>query len=76
MKTPKLVVSIEPSQNGFKTVSVYDNREKAYWSKERIYERGIVNFLDLADVKETLNWCLNGDEKKYSFKRGIARIYD
>ena len=46
---------------------------------------GLVSFNDLDDMKESLNWCLNGDSKKYEFRWifngktksiGEARIYD
>lgn len=65
----KLIVTIESDKNKgiIKTVSVYDNRTQSYWEPEQIKERGICNFLNLADVKESLNWNLNGDEAKYQF---------
>lgn len=63
----KLVVTVrsEKSDSGIQTVSVFDNRTQRYWSKEEIHERGIERFLDVQDMKETLNWNLSGDEKKY-----------
>lgn len=52
-----------------KTISVFDIREQKYWTKEQITKRGIENFLSLPDMKETLNWNLNGDSSLYYFKR-------
>lgn len=76
----KLVVTVESCKNEpivndnphitIRTVSVFDNRTNEYWTKERIKERGIEHFLDVADMKETLNWNLNGDSNKYQFKWG------
>ena len=83
---PKLVVEIESDRKTgrIKTVSVFDNRTQKYWSVDQIQERGIVWFLNLTDMKETLNWNLNGDRAKYQFKwgqsckkrsSGVAYIY-
>lgn len=83
---PKLVVEIESDKKTgrIKTVSVFDNRTQKFWSEDQIQERGIVWFLDLADMKETLNWNTNGDSSKYQFKwgqscrersSGVAYIY-
>ena len=68
----KLIVSVESNKLTHKimTVSVFDNRTQQYWSNEQIQERGIVWFLSLDDMKETLNWNVNGDSKKYWFKWG------
>jgi hypothetical protein len=52
-----------------KTISVFDIRKQKYWTKEQIAKRGIENFLSLLDMKETLNWNLNGDSSLYYFKR-------
>lgn len=37
------------------TENVFDNREQKFWSDERIQERGIRKFLNMDDMKETLN---------------------
>lgn len=68
----KLVVTVEAHRgNGeIRTISVFDNRTNEYWPEERIQERGISWFLSLGDMKETLNWNLNGDDSKYQFKWG------
>lgn len=70
----KLVVTVRGnkhfSPHSIETVSVFDNRTQKYWTAERIHERGIERFLDVADMKETLNWNLNGDASKYQFKWG------
>ena len=68
-----------------KTDSIFDNRTQAEWTKERIHEREIEHFLNVQDLKETLNWNLNGDDRKYQFTwgqsgagktDGIAYIFD
>lgn len=68
----KLVVEVESEKGSDRitTVSVFDNRENDYWSEDRIEEKGIEWFLNMADMKETLNWNLNGDSSKYQFKWG------
>ena len=67
------------------TENVFDNREQKYWTDERIQERGIRKFLNMEDMKETLNWNLNGNSSKYQFKwgqgtkdctEGVAYIFD
>lgn len=67
------------------TLSVYDNRTKKEWNQNHIHERGIEWLLNMDDMKETLNWNLNGDSSKYQFKwaqtangysEGYAYIYD
>lgn len=72
LSNAKLIVTVESNKvtREIKTISVYDNRTKEYWSNERIQERGITDFLDLADLKETLNWNTNGDSEKYQFGWG------
>lgn len=72
LKKAKLVVKVVSNKQTRKieTVSVFDNRTGEYWSKEKIKERGIVWFLHLEDLKETLNWNLNGDSSKFQFKWG------
>lgn len=68
----KLVVKVvgNKTTKEIETISVFDNRTGEYWSKERIEERGITKFLHLDDLKETLNWNLNGDSSKFQFKWG------
>lgn len=51
------------------TVSAFDNRKQEELTKDYIEERGIRKFLNLEDLKETLNWNLNGDSEKYQFTR-------
>lgn len=83
----KLVVTLHSKRgsNSLQTVSVFDNRQNKEWSEEQIKERGIENFRDLDDTKETLNWCVNGDSAKYQFvwahngsttSTGYAYIFD
>lgn len=66
----KLIVEVEGNRitKEIKTISVFDNRTNEYWESERIKERGIEWFLNMEDMKETLNWNLNGDSDKYQFK--------
>lgn len=68
----KLIVKIISNKitNEIVTESVYDNRTQTFWDEERIKERGIQHFLNMNDVKETLNWNLNGNDSKYKFKWG------
>lgn len=63
----------------------FDNRTGKWWSKEEMVNRGLTWFLDLQNLKESLNWNLNGDDQKYQFvpemtsKKalyGTAYIYD
>lgn len=87
LNSAKLVVKVESDRttNRIFTVSVFDNRTESYWTKEQIHERGIEWFLSKEDMKETLNWNLNGDSDKYQFKwgqsgskhsEGIVYIFD
>lgn len=84
----KLIIYV--SQNldyKIKTEKVFNNRATNYWNEEQIFERGIESFLDESDMKETLNWNLNGNSEKYIFewiynndyldhREGIAFIFD
>lgn len=87
IKNAKLVVRVESDKNAniINTVSIFDNRNQEYLKDEYIQERNVKDFLDLDDLKETLNWNLNGDSSKYQFKwgqsgkntsDGIAYIFD
>lgn len=71
----KLIIEIESHRHTDEifpiiTKSVFDNRTGEYWNRERIAERGIEKFGDLADLKESANWNLNGDSAKYRFMWG------
>jgi hypothetical protein len=68
----KLIVNVssDKSTKRIKTVTVYDNRTNEYWNEEQINERGVQEFLNTDDMKETLNWNLNGDSSKYQFQWG------
>lgn len=83
----KLIVTVESNKHDgvIRTVSVFDNRTGAYLPETYISERGISWFMDMNDMKETLNWNLNGDSSKYQFRwgqtakgvsEGIAYIFD
>lgn len=83
----KLIVNIESNKytKEIKTKSVFDNRTQKHWTEEQLQERGIVKFLNLNDLKETLNWNLNGDSSRYQFKwgqsgknisEGVAYVFD
>lgn len=72
LRKAKLIIKIISNRitHEIVTESVYDNRTQTFWSEEKIQERGIQHFLNMDDVKETLNWNLNGDDSKYQFKWG------
>ena len=75
LNNAKLVVRVEGNKHSKKIITrdVFDNRTQTYWSDERIKERGITHFLNMEDMRETLNWNLNGDSSKYQFKWGQSR---
>lgn len=65
---PKLIVTIVKSSNekSFVVEDVYDNRTCEEWTIEKIKEKGLFEiFSDKDDLKESLNWYLNGDSNKY-----------
>lgn len=83
----KLVVMVESDKTTgeIRTTSIFDNRTQQYWNAEQIKSRGCEWFLNLTDLKETLNWNLNGDSSKYQFawgqtsknkSEGAAYIFD
>jgi len=87
LQKAKLIIRVESSKitRKISTVSIFDNRTQKYWSEEQIKERGCEWFLNLNDLKETLNWNLNGDSSKYQFawgqsskikSEGAAYIFD
>lgn len=87
LNNAKLIVRVEGNKftKAIKTLSVFDNRTQKFWTNEDIKERGIKNFLNMEDMKETLNWNLNGDSSKYQFKwgqsgkersEGLAYVFD
>ena len=63
-------IAIENPHITIRTISVFDTRINEFWSEERIKERGIEGFMDLDDLKETLNWNLNGDSSQFQFVWG------
>ena len=50
------------------TAMVKDNKRNGQLDDSEIEDRGIWAFGSLKDLKETLNWNLNGDEDKYLFR--------
>lgn len=72
LRNAKFIVRVESDKNTkqIKTVSVLNNRTNEYKDEKFIQDRGISWFLNLDDLKETLNWNLNGDSSKYVFKWG------
>ena len=87
----KLIVTVESNKHAegpikIKTLSVFDNRTQKSWTDAQIAERGLNSgFLNVADMKMSLNWNLNGDESKYQVKwgqsargvsRGVAYIFN
>jgi hypothetical protein len=68
---PKLVVTVvtEDEDNGLIVDSVYDNRICDEWTYSKLKEKGLNNtFTDKEDLKECLNWYLDGDSSKYKIK--------
>lgn len=74
----KLIVTIRSIKDDYqiKTISVFDNRKNINWTEQEVKERNIEFFLNLQDLKETLNWNLNGDSSKYQFQWGQSGKYD
>lgn len=83
----KLIVTVKTKGRGDKihTVAVHDNRTGKDWTPEQIEGRGICDFLDLNDLKESLDWNVNGDPGKYCFNwlfagrtgsTGAALVFD
>ena len=72
LKNAKLVIRVcsDKKTKRITTVSIFDNRTNEFWSKDRIRSRGVEMFLNMDDLKETLNWNLNGDDSKFQFKWG------
>ena len=71
-----VIVKSNKGENTIETVSIYNNRENRNLTEEEMTERNVKSFLDLQDLKETLNWNLNGDSSKYQFKWGQSGKYD
>jgi hypothetical protein len=87
LSNAKLIALVESKkgQNSLKTISIFDTRVNRYLDEYQIEERNIKSFIDVQDLKETLNWNLNGDASKYQFKwgqtskyssQGVAYIFD
>lgn len=76
-KNAKFLVEIfSPKSSKFcETRSVLDLRTNIHWTPEQILERGVKSFNDLQDLRETLNWNLNGDSAKYQFQWGQSGKY-
>jgi hypothetical protein len=74
----KLIVTVKSNkgENKLETISIYDNRSNEYLTEEKILERNVKNFFNLEDLKETLNWNLNGDSSKFQFSWGQSGKYD
>lgn len=83
----KFIINVESDKKTktIKTISVFDNRTEKHLDYSFIKDRGIEWFLNIDDLKETLNWNLNGDSSKYKFKwgqsckstsQGFAYIFD
>lgn len=72
LNNAKFIITVEGNKHTkeIKTISIFDNRTKEELEHEYLKERGIERFLDINDMKETLNWNLNGDSSKFQFKWG------
>lgn len=58
------------ASSGVNVYAVCDLRSNEWWSFEKMNERGLLySFLNEDDLKESLNWYLNGDSKKYKVKK-------
>ena len=68
----KYVITLQSNKrtHALTTQSVTDQRSDEGWTQEQIQQRGIVNFANLNDMAETLNWNLNGDASKFVYKFG------
>ncbi|MDM0612462.1 hypothetical protein QTH09_15715 [Clostridium perfringens] len=87
LSNAKLIIKVLGNKDTkkIKTISVYDNRIQEFLNEKYIKERNIEWFLNLNDLKETLNWNLNGVEAKFQFKwgerdnnyvEGVAYVFD
>ncbi len=87
LNNAKFIVKVEGNKKTKKirTIEVFDNRTQRFWTDEQISERGIEEFLNVEDLKETLNWNQNGDSSRYQFKwgqsakevsEGLAYVFD
>ena len=65
-----ITLQINKHTHALTTQSVTDQRICESWTQEQIQQRGIVNFADLKDMAETLNWNLNGDVSKFVYRFG------
>lgn len=74
LSNAKIVVTVEGDRRTkvIWTISAFDNRTQTELPQEYIEERGIQRFSDMDDMKETLNWNLNGDKKNFQFKWGMS----
>lgn len=86
-KYAKLIVTVESEHNSetIVTIKVFDTRTQSFWTTDQIKERGIERFLNIEDMKESLNWNLYGNSSHYGFEwtnsdkkksTGIAYICD
>ena len=87
-KQPKRIVTVESDKatREIVLISIVNcEMNEDYTDKFKEMCPSCEAFKDLDDMKESLNWCLNGDSKKYEFKWvfvgktksiGEARIYD
>lgn len=58
------------ANGGVHVYAVYDLRDKEWWNLRRMEDRGLLKgFLSEDNLKESLNWYLNGDSKKYKMKK-------
>ena len=82
----KIIITVESvkGENIIRALTLYDNRIQKY-RNNYLSERNAEYFLDMEDMKQTLNWNFNGDDSKYYFKwgqtvngysTGVAYIFD
>ena len=58
LENAKFIIKVESDKNTkqIKTLNACDNRTQENLTDEFIEERGTSNFLNIEDLKETLNW--------------------
>ena len=64
----KITVESDKATRQLRTLSVKDKDGND--CNKLIESRGVGSFNDVNDMKDTLNWNLNGDSSKYKFQWG------
>lgn len=64
----KFIIICTYNRGAFEVKHIYDERTKKY-RNELIKERGLTGKMDERDLKETLNWSLNGNDDMFLIER-------